>query len=100
MRLLEILADTNAKIDPNAIGINHPVTNANTALQGVLNTVYGAAGIVCVIIIIVGGYIYVTSSGDSSNIKRAKEAILGAVIGIVMIIMAFAITQFITGRLS
>jgi hypothetical protein len=51
-----------------------------------------------VIVIIVAGYLYVTSSGDPSNVKRGKEALLGAVIGLVMILMAFSITQFVLGR--
>lgn len=96
-RLFEILA-AGAKIDPGSIGIDHPVKNADSALHSILNTAYGAAGIVCVIVIIIAGYTYVTSSGDASSIKRAREAILGAVIGIIMVILAFAITQFILGR--
>jgi len=86
------------KIDPGDIGLEGQVTNANTAVTGILNAVYFWAGIVCVIIIIVGGYLYVTANANASQITRGKNAILGAVIGLVIVIMAFTITNFVIGR--
>lgn len=80
------------------IGINDPAVNANTLLVEVLNATYFWAGIICVIIIIIGGYFYVTSNGNAANIKRGKDAIMGAVIGLVVVISAFTITQFVLGR--
>lgn len=97
MRFLEFIAAESAKIDPGSIGIKR-VTSAESVLANLLNTVYMVAGIICVIIIVIAGYLYVTSSGDPSTTKRAREAILGAVIGIIVIIMAFGITRFVVGR--
>ena len=83
-------------IDPNQVHI--PQVDANVALHGLLNAVYFWAGIICVIVIIVAGFFYVTSSGDAARVKKAKEAIFGAVIGLVLILMAFAITTFVIRR--
>lgn len=80
------------------IGISDPAVNANNILIQVLNTTYFWAGIVCVIIIIAAGYFYVTANGNAANIKRGKDAIMGAVIGLVVILLAFTITQFVLGR--
>jgi TRAP-type C4-dicarboxylate transport system permease small subunit len=96
--IVRALFAASTKIDPGSIGITSPVKDANTAFTGILNVAYSAAGIVCVIVIIYGGFIYTTSDGNASNIKRGKDAILGAVIGIVVVIMAFVITQFILGK--
>jgi hypothetical protein len=93
----QLAAEGTKKIDPGSIGIT-PVTNADTALSGLLNVVYGGAGILCVIIIVFAGYIYVTSDGNPSNIKTAKNAIIGSVTGLIVVIAAFVITQFIIGR--
>lgn len=98
MKLLELLAAADTKVNPGEIGINNPVKDANSALGDVLTTAYGAAGVVCVVIIIIAGYTYVTSSGDPSSTKRAREAIIGAVTGIVVILLAFTITNFILGK--
>lgn len=97
--LVRILAEAPAKIDSGSIGLNNPARDANGALTSILNVVYMVAGIVAVIVIVVAGYLYVTSSGDAAQTKRAKNAILGAVAGIVVIISAFTITQFVLGRL-
>lgn len=85
------------RINPKDIGMD-PVTNDSAALAGVLNTVYLVAGMVAVVVIIGAGYWYVTSNGDAARIKRAKDAILGAVVGLIVVIAAFTITQFILGR--
>jgi hypothetical protein len=49
--------------------------------------------------IIIAGLSYVTSSGDSGKVVKAKNTILYAVIGLAVIIFAFAITSFISSRL-
>jgi len=82
------------KIDPG----NIPTTSAEVVLNTALNSVYMVAGIVAVIVIIIAGYMYVTSQGDSAAVTKAKNAILYAVIGLVVIILAFSITWFVIGR--
>jgi hypothetical protein len=95
---LKLLAvEGTKKIDPSTIGVPK-VTDANAALNGLLSVVYGGAGILCVIIIVFAGYIYVTSDGNASNVKLAKNAIIGAVTGLIVVIAAFAITQFVIGK--
>jgi hypothetical protein len=96
-RLFLYLMAASEKIDPNSIGLD-PVKNANAAIAGALNAAYAAAGMLCVVIIIIAGHLYTTSSGDAANLKRAKEAIIGSIIGLIMVIMAFVITQFVLGR--
>lgn len=106
MKILQIFADCAAgtpaapegKVRPCDIGVSDPITNANTLVPNVLNTVYVWAGIIAVLIIVIAGFLYVTADGDSSQIKRAKDAILGAAVGLIVIIMAFVITQFVVGR--
>lgn len=75
-----------------------PSAITDTQVADVLNTVYMVAGIVAVIVIIIGGIRYTTSNGDAANVKSAKNTILYAVIGLIVIIMAAAITQFVVQR--
>lgn len=57
--------------------------------------VYMVAGIVAVIVIIIGGIRYATSAGDSSSVQSAKNTIQYAVVGLVVVIAAAAITEFV-----
>lgn len=92
----DILYTFAAKLSPNDVGV--PVVEADSAINGILNTVYFAAGIVAVIVIIVSGFFYVTSNGDASKVKRGKDGILYSVVGLVIVLTAFLITNFVIGK--
>jgi len=94
MNFLRLLAAT--KIDPSTVGI--PDVGGDALLSGLLGTVYFVAGAVAVIVIIIAGIFYVISEGEAAKIKRAKDAILYAVVGLVVVMMAFIITNFVVGR--
>lgn len=96
-KFLPLYFAASEKLDPGSIGVPR-VTNADGVVNGIVNAAYFWAGIVCVIVIIVGGYLYVTSNGDAAQVKRGKNAVLGAIVGIIVILSAFTITQYVIGR--
>ena len=55
-------------------------------------------GIVAVIMIIWGGFKYITSGGDSGNITGAKNTIIYAIIGLVIVALAQFIVQFVLDK--
>lgn len=77
---------------------NVPTLTSEQVLQNGLNIAYLLAGIIAVIVIIIGGFMYTTSGGDSSGVTKAKNLILYAVVGLIVIIAAFAITNFVLGN--
>jgi uncharacterized BrkB/YihY/UPF0761 family membrane protein len=93
-----ILYTAITKISPD--DINVPRVDEDTALQNILNTAYTWAGVVCVIILVIAGIMYVLSAGESSKVKKAKDAIMGAVIGLIFILLAYTITAFVMGRIG
>jgi hypothetical protein len=56
-------------------------------------------GITSIIMIIVGGFKYVTSSGDPGNIKSAKDTIMFAIVGILVAVTAQSIVVFVLREL-
>ena len=54
-------------------------------------------GLVAVAVIIYGGFRWTTSGGDPEKIGRAKKTILNGAIGLIIVIAAFAIVQYIIG---
>lgn len=72
-----------------------PVTDV---VVNIINVLIGIVGLITVIMIIVGGIMYATSSGDAGKAKRAKDAIMYGLIGLVIAILAFAIVQFVSGK--
>lgn len=78
------------------------VADSNTLeadVKTILTTVIGVLGFVCVIVIVIGGIGYMTSSGDTGKVKKAKDTILYGVIGLVICVLAFALVQFVIGTI-
>ena len=71
----------------------------DSALTSILNAIILIIGIVAVIFIIIGGVNYITSSGDSNKVKKAKDTILYSVIGLVICALAFVIVNFVIGSI-
>lgn len=70
----------------------------NNAVKLGLNLFSAIVGIIAVVMIIVGGIKYITSGGDSGNITSAKNTIMYAVIGLVVVALAQIIVNFVLER--
>ena len=59
----------------------------------------GLLGILAVIIVIIGGFEWMTAGGSPDGVDKAKKRILQGVIGMAIVLSAFAIAQFVIGSL-
>lgn len=66
---------------------------------GIIDILLRVGGIAAVIYVIYGGFLYMTSQGEPDRTKQAKETIIGAIIGLVIVMMATQIVSFIGNRL-
>jgi hypothetical protein len=70
----------------------------NALIETVINIFSLIVGIVAVIMIIVAGLKYITSGGDSGNVTGAKNTILYAVIGLIIVALAQVIVRFVLNQ--
>lgn len=70
----------------------------NAFITNVINLFSLIVGIVAVIMIIIGGLKYITSGGDSGNVTGAKNTILYAVIGLIIVVLAQVIVRFVINQ--
>ncbi|MGH7158298.1 MAG: Mbov_0395 family pilin-like conjugal transfer protein [Candidatus Saccharimonadales bacterium] len=70
----------------------------NNIITDAINIFSIIVGIIAVIMIIVGGFKYITSGGDSGNISSAKNTIIYAVIGLVIVALAQFLVQFVLDK--
>lgn len=68
-------------------------------LRNITNTLLFLLGAVAVIMIVIGGFKYVISNGDTSQVTSAKNTIFYAVIGLVVALLAYAIVNFVNTKL-
>ncbi|HSX28000.1 MAG TPA: hypothetical protein VLF60_00945 [Candidatus Saccharimonadales bacterium] len=57
-------------------------------------------GIASVIMIVISGFKYVTSNGDSGSVQSAKNTLIYAIVGLVVAIFAQVIVKFVIGKLT
>lgn len=72
----------------------------NQQIKNITNVILFLLGAVAVIVIIIGGLMYVVSAGDPGKAKTAKDTILYAVIGLVVALFAGAIVNFVVANVG
>lgn len=73
-------------------------TQINTVIDNAIGILSIIVGVVSVIMLMIGGFKYITSSGDSNNVNSAKNTILYAIIGLAVAAMAQVISRLVVGK--
>ncbi len=69
------------------------------SVANIINTVLGVLGTIAVVIVIFAGFKWMTSGGNEESVKGAQKMLAAAVIGLVIILSAYAITRFVMTQL-
>jgi len=64
-------------------------------IAGIVNILLAILAIVFLILIIYGGYAWMTAMGQEDKIKKAKQIIINAAIGLLIVILSYAIVNFV-----
>lgn len=101
----------HAQVDPNVIwGGNYSQNDfqANLGLgardprditASVIRIILGFLGMIAVIIILLGGFKWMTAGGNEEKVGEARKLIIQGVVGLVIILAAFGISTFVIGSL-
>ena len=74
-------------------------TNIETVGGKVLKAALALVGMVFFIIIFYGGFRWLLARGNEEDITKAKNTVIGAIIGLMIVLGAYAITNFVTSRM-
>jgi hypothetical protein len=66
----------------------------------IINALLGLVGIMFLIMIIYGGFTWMTAGGSSDKVGKAKKLIINAVIGLIIVTAAYSISYFIASALE
>lgn len=91
----QIALGTDCTVDEATAG-----NRVSGLIKQVINIISIIVGVVAVIMIIIGGLRYITSGGDSSSVSSAKNTILYAIVGLVVVALAQLIVQFVITKLN
>ncbi len=96
----------SAALTENDLGIN-AINNSIQLSSGdvrqttakIITAALGFLGIIAVVIVLLGGFKYMISGGNEEKTTEAKNLIVSGIIGLAIILSAWAITTFVISRL-
>ena len=65
----------------------------------IINVALSLLGVIVLVIIIYGGFLWMTAGGNDEKVGEAKKWIFGGIIGLVIILSAYAIATFVISNL-
>jgi hypothetical protein len=94
------LANASTSVGTSA---NAAVLSTATSLPQMIGkgvgVLLGVLGIAFVVMVVYAGFLYLTANGEETNVKKAKKMLSQAVIGLVLIVSAYAITNVVVDAL-
>jgi cytochrome bd-type quinol oxidase subunit 2 len=73
----------------------NPNANLGSLIAVLIQSFFGLLGIIFIILILLAGYQWMTARGDEDKVRKAQATIQRAIIGLIIIIAAYAITFFV-----
>ena len=100
-----LVQDAHAQLDaddllPDEFGDSTGLGDANikTTIGNLINVALGFLGIIAVVIILWGGFTWMTAGGSEDKVKDAQQIIAYGAIGLAIILSAWALTNFVIGE--
>jgi hypothetical protein len=70
-------------------------SDVQRAIQNIINLITVVVGIVAVVMIIVNGFRLITSGGDSNTVTSARNGLIYAIVGLIVVVLAQVIVRFV-----
>ncbi|TAK05128.1 hypothetical protein EPO33_04065 [Patescibacteria group bacterium] len=87
--------DTGLKTTAGEAGIPTSEASLPVLVGTILNGVLSLVGVVFLVLIVWGGFLWMTARGNDQQVEKAKNLITSAVIGLIIIAGGYAITNFV-----
>jgi len=87
----------------SAAGISKTPDEAGTQLPlivgNLVKTLITVLGVVFLVLLVYGGFLWMTARGESTQVDKAKSTLSRAVIGLIIVISSYAIATFVIAKL-
>jgi len=91
------LAQTSYTIEDIGSSVGLGTADLKDTVVNIIQWVLGILALVAVVMIIIGGFQWMTAAGNEEKIEKAKKVISAAVIGLIIVLLAWAIVIFVAG---
>jgi uncharacterized membrane protein YwzB len=74
-------------------------TDLPTLIANLINAFLGVLGIIFLVMVVYAGYLWMMAAGDDEKVKKSKKLLANSVIGLVIIVTAYAISNFVIDQI-
>lgn len=92
--------DVNSNCSTGQLSGNQANQKINNLIHTIINLLSVVVGVVAVIMIIIGGLRYITSGGSDTSVTSAKNTILYAIIGLIIVALAQVLVRFVLSKVT
>lgn len=91
----------NKCVAPNCVSISDPLnlpkdgTGVQVLIGKIIKAALGVVGSLALLMFIYGGFVWMTSAGNSEKVEKGKNILIWATVGLVVIFSAYAMASFI-----
>ncbi|MFH1565459.1 MAG: hypothetical protein ABIC82_06530 [bacterium] len=71
-----------------------------TYIGKVISYALSMLGVIFLVLLVYGGFIWMLARGDSEEVKKSKDIIINAAIGIIIVLISYAITYYVVANLT
>ena len=75
-------------------------TNIRTVMGRLITAMLGVTGSIALLMFVYGGFLWLISAGDANKVKKGKEVMQWAVLGLVVIVLAYTIVRAVVTALE
>ncbi|MCD4762301.1 hypothetical protein K8R32_05075 [bacterium] len=78
----------------------YKTTDMETIVAIVIKSILGLLGVIFLVLMIYGGFLWMTAKGNEQQVEKAKNLISAAIIGLIIVLSSYAISVFIIKRVG
>lgn len=94
-RLL-LAQDYTSQLNQTGVAVyGTPTRDLNQAIGIIINALLGFLGVIFLVLIIYGGFLWMTAGGNKDQVEKARKLLINSFIGLLITVSAYAITQFV-----
>ena len=78
-----------------ATSLNLGTQDLRESAVDIINIILGFLGIVALVIVVAGGFLWMTAGGNEEKVTKARQMLVAGITGLVIILAAYAIARFV-----
>ena len=81
-------------------GAGYMDASGEDIVSNIINLILSFLGVIFLVLMIYGGYLWMTARGNEEQLTKAKNVIIAAVTGLVIVVAAYAISWFVVSKMG